>query len=169
MKYLKLLTLSLFFIANAHAADEPASAASIKKLLAITQVAKLVDMMPGQIDDMIKPAMNQALDGQPMNAKQHEIMDGMSAKLTALLKKEMSWEILEPTFVDIYRQALTEQEVQGMIAFYQTPAGKAVVEKMPRIMQASLQFTQSSMTSLMPKIQQLVSDTIEQLEAAADK
>jgi hypothetical protein len=168
MKYLKLFLLTLCLITPAFAADEPASEASIKKLLAVTQMPKLVDAMYGQMDDMIKPAMEQALGGRPLNAKQRQIWDDMNVKFGALIKKEMGWEVLEPLTVEIYRQSLTEREVQGMIDFYQSPAGKAVVEKMPRIMQATTQSLQNIMMSVMPKVEELMEETVQEMAAAAE-
>jgi hypothetical protein len=169
MKYLKLLLLSFCFIANAHAADVPASDASIKELLTVTQMPKMVEAMHEQIDGMVKPSMEQALRGQTLNAKQRKIWDDMNTKLSALIKQEMSLEAIEAMAINIYGQSLTEQEVRRMIDFYRSPAGKAMIEKMPRILQATNESLQTTMASMMSKIEAVMDDSMDQIEAAEDK
>jgi uncharacterized protein len=37
--------------------------------------------------------------------------------------------------IRIYSEALTQQELDGMLAYYKTPAGEAVIKKLPRLSQ----------------------------------
>ncbi|MCY1384950.1 hypothetical protein D9M69_732630 [compost metagenome] len=85
--------------------------------------------------------------------------------MMALMKKELSWEVLAPMYVDIYGKSFTEDEVQGMLAFYRTPAGQAVVDKMPVVMQHSMEAMQSRMGSLMPEMQKLLAEELESAQA----
>ncbi|MEL6143536.1 MAG: DUF2059 domain-containing protein, partial [Bacteroidota bacterium] len=41
--------------------------------------------------------------------------------------------------IPIYQDTYTKEEVKGLIAFYQTDLGKAMLEKTPLVMQASMQ------------------------------
>lgn len=61
--------------------------------------------------------------------------------------------------VPIYDRHLTHQEIRDLIVFYQTPSGKALVEKMPQIMQESFQVGQAWGAKLGQELyQQLVED-----------
>lgn len=46
-------------------------------------------------------------------------------------------------FTPIYQKHLTEADLKGIIAFYQTPAGKKLAEKTPLITQESMQAGQA--------------------------
>jgi hypothetical protein len=168
MKHLKFLLLAFFLIANAQAAsDDPVSEAAVKELLAVTQAEKLLDRTYENLDAMLKPALDQMLAGQPMNAAQRQIVVDMKRQMAALMNEEIGWKIMEPEMVSMYRQLFTEEEVRGMIVFYQSPAGKAVTEKMPRLVQIIGEWTQKHVLSIMPRLSELMNDTERKMRAAA--
>jgi hypothetical protein len=72
-------------------------------------------------------------------------------------------------FIDIYKRSFTQGEIDGMLSFYKTDAGKALISKMPVVMQNSMQAMQSKMATTMPQIQQLQRETIEKLKAAKQR
>jgi hypothetical protein len=62
---------------------------------------------------------------------------------------------MEPIYLRIYQKSLTQQEVDGMIAFYKTPAGKAVMDKMPIILQNSIEEMKQMMGPMMQRLQRM--------------
>jgi hypothetical protein len=54
-----------------------------------------------------------------------------------------------------------------MLQFYKSPSGKAVIAKMPAVMQSSLQAAQARLASLMPKLKQLQEETVVRLQEAS--
>lgn len=83
----------------------------------------------------------------------------------ASVRELMRWEVLEPILIDIYRQSFTQSEIDGMLAFYRSEVGQAVIAKMPVVMQNSIQAMQARVAALMPKLQQLQRETVAQLIA----
>lgn len=164
-----IILLACLAAAPAIAADAPASEASIRELLTVTQSEKLVDSTMGQIDSMMQNSMKQALGGQTLTADQQKIIDDMRAKMIALFKEDMKWETLEPMFVDIYKRSFTQKEVDGMLDFYRSEPGQAVIAKMPLVMRNSMQAMQGRMVALLPKLQQLQRDAIAELRASQAK
>ena len=59
-------------------------------------------------------------------------------------------------------------EIDGMIAFYKTPAGQAVIKKMPALMQQIMAEMPAMMGPLMQKMQPLAQQLAADLKAAAD-
>ena len=53
-----------------------------------------------------------------------------------------SMDELVTMLVPVYQKHLTENDLQGMIEFYQTPVGKKYAQKTPLIMQESMQVGQ---------------------------
>lgn len=78
-------------------------------------------------------------------------------------KEEMSWDKMEPLFVDVYKKSFSQSDVDGMIQFYKTPAGQSVVKKMPLVMQNSMQVMQQRMSTVMPKIMQLTEESTREM------
>lgn len=169
MKLFALTLLGLLAALPLHAEEPPASEASIRELIAVTESQKMLDGMYGQLDSMMLAGMRQALAGQTLNADQQKILDDMRTKMVALFKAEMAWSTFEPMLVDIYRRSFTETEIKGMLQFYKSATGKAVIAKMPAVMQSSMQAAQGRMASLMPRLQQLQQDTLARLKAASSK
>jgi hypothetical protein len=60
---------------------------------------------------------------------------------------------------------MTQEEVDGIVAFYKTPPGQAMVQKLPALMQASGQRMQQQLAPVMEKLKQLQQETFLQLQA----
>ncbi|SDR02306.1 hypothetical protein SAMN05428982_2927 [Pseudoxanthomonas sp. CF385] len=137
----------------------PASEASVRELLEVTKTRQMLDQVYGQVDTMYANSMRQAFGGT-LTADQQARVDRLSTRMMALMKKELSWEVLAPMYMDIYQKSFTEEELQDMLAFYRTPGGQAVVDKMPVVMQHTMQAMQTRMGALMPAMQQLLADEL---------
>ena len=141
------------------------TAASVKELITLTESRKLVDEVPGQVESAMQSAMQEAFGSEDLTPPQQKIVDDMGAKATALFKQEMGWGVLEPLFIAVYTKTFTQPEIDGMIAFYKSEAGHAVIAKMPLVMQNTMELVQERMMTLEPKLQQLQQDALEQLQA----
>jgi Uncharacterized protein conserved in bacteria len=149
----------------ATATSQPASTASIKELLQVGQAHKRLDTMQALVGEMMHKANEQALAGQPADAGEQKILDVQAAKFSALMKDQLSWNSLEPVYVDLYSKNFTQKEVDDMIAFYKSPSGQAMVAKMPAVMGQAVQVMQGKMAALMPQLRQISEDTTNQLKA----
>ena len=159
-----LLASMLIAIAPLSAKAQQASESSVRELMEVTKSRQMLDEMWGQMDAFLQEAMRQALAGKTPTPEQQVAFDEMSTKLVALLRAEMTWELLEPRFLELYQQTFTEEEVAGMLEFYRSPAGQAVIDKMPQVMQRSLGMMHDITQSMMPKLRQIQAETIEKLK-----
>ena len=64
---------------------------------------------------------------------------------------------LKPELVKIYTTNFSEPELKELVAFYQSPLGKKVLEKMPQLTQQSAQMTQAKLESAVPVVNKLLS------------
>lgn len=131
----------------------PASQSSIEALLTVTKTESLMDSMYAGMDQMMRQGMAQSLQGKPLSAEQQRKLDAVPARFIAVMREEMSWQKLKPLYVQMYRETFEQEEVDGMLAFYASPAGQALINKMPVVMQKSMALSQSLMQSFMPKMQ----------------
>jgi uncharacterized protein len=144
----------------------PPSEASIKQLLEVTHARQLVDSMMSQLDGMMKSALEQVTQGQPVPAEVQKTFDQGRSEVVATLKEQFTWEKLEPMYVRIYQKSLTQEELDGMIQFYRTPSGQALINKMPLIFQNSMAEVQQMMAPMMQRIQRMQKDMMAQMQAA---
>ncbi len=86
--------------------------------------------------------------------------------MTNVLKTEMSWKKMQPMMVNVYDKHFNEQEIADMLAFYKTETGQKILQKMPVVMQESMQMSQSLVQDAMPKIQQIAGELSEELKAS---
>jgi hypothetical protein len=159
---MKRIVLALALACStAFAVDTKPSDASIKELLTVSESQSVVEGIWGQVDGMMKGMLAQVGQGKALNAKQQAAVDSFQAKYIALMREEVSWTKLEPMYVRIYQDALSQEEVDGMIAFYKTTAGKAMIKKMPVLIQRIMTELPALMGPVMAKIEPMA----QQLEA----
>ena len=168
MKLVVTLVFAVFAAQAALAQEAKPSEASVRQLFEVMHSSKLLDAYMTQIDTTMRASMQQALAGQQLNPKQQKILDDMGRQIGSLVKAELNWPAIEPLMIDVYRNTFSQHEVDGMLAFYRSEAGQAVIAKLPTAMQLSMTGIQSHAQALTPKIVQLEKDTAAQLKAAAD-
>ena len=147
----------------------PPSDKSIEQLLEASKAGKMMDSVWAQMDGFMKQTMKSATKGQSLSADEQAILDKQQEKIVAIMKEELSWSKLKPGFVKIYQDTFTQEEVDGLIAFYQSPAGKALVEKQPELMKNSMLMMQQKMGPLMQKIQAMAQETAKEMADAKAK
>jgi uncharacterized protein len=168
MRLLVTVVLAMLASQAAFAQDAKPSEDSVRQLFEVMHSSKLLDAYMTQIDTTVRASMQQALAGQQLNPKQKKILDEMGRQIGSLVKAELNWPAIEPLMIDVYRNTFSQQEVDGMLAFYRSEAGQAVIAKLPTAMQQSMTGIQGHAQALTPKIVQLEKDTAAQLKAAAD-
>jgi len=121
------LAVVLMAAVPAFAQSPPPSDESIRELLELTDGESVMEGAWGQLDGIMEKSMKDARGDKPVTAKQEEIMAEFRARTIEVIRREMSWEKLEPVYIKLYRETCTQGELDGMLAFYKSDAGKAVV------------------------------------------
>lgn len=163
------LIAALVLAAPSYAADAPASEATVREFLAVTKAKDVLDSVWGQIDQSMDMGIKAALNGQAVTPEQQKIIDGMRSKIVAIFKDELAWDKLEPVFLEVYEKSFTQKELEPIIAFYKTPAGQAMVAKMPVVMQNTNAAMVGRIQAMMPRIQQMERDMMADLKAQGAK
>ena len=162
----KLITFlaSLVFASLAYCA--PASEESIDRLLAGAKVEKLLDTMLVNVDQVMRRSMEASMPGQQLSPEQRRVIDATATSFVQVMREEMTWDKLRPLYVQIYQESFTQEEIDGLIAFYESPAGVAFVDKMPFVMQKSMSIMQSRMAPMMEKMKAAMKEAIAEPKAA---
>jgi uncharacterized protein len=155
MKMKLLLALLCMAFANLSGAQStaPASEASINELLTVMNARSVIDNMVPQMQGMVRNMVQQVSKDMPPSAEQQAKMDKALAQMTKLYTEEFTWEKMQPMYVRIYQASFSQDEVDGMLAFYRSPAGQATIKKMPLVMQNTMLEMQQMMKPIIQKIQ----------------
>jgi hypothetical protein len=121
------------------------------------------------MDTLMLQTIQQATQGKEVPPKVQKEIDQQQAEVTRLMKELLDWSKLEPMYVRIYQKTFSQPEVDGMIAFYKTPAGQAVIAKMPAAMQNTMDEMQQMMLPVMQKMQRMQQDVATEMKAGGQK
>jgi hypothetical protein len=86
--------------------------------------------------------------------------------MSAILKEEFSWDKVKNQYVQAYREMFTQEEIDGLIAFYQTPAGQSLVNKQPELAKRTMTILQQRMAPVMQRIQKMSEAAASELKKA---
>jgi hypothetical protein len=149
----------------ASAADAPPSEASVKQLLELSHAHQVLDNMMSQMDGLMRNAMQQATHGQSPSPEVQKSFEKARNDVQKAFKEKFTWSKLEPVYVRIYQKSWTQDEIDGMIAFYKTPTGQSVINKMPVVMQNSMNETMQMMAPLMERVEQMQQEMASETDA----
>ena len=62
---------------------------------------------------------------------------------------------MKDQYVQAYREMFTQEEIDGLIAFYQPPAGQSLVNKQPELAKRTMTILQQRMAPVMQRIQKM--------------
>jgi hypothetical protein len=161
-----IVAIALMAAVPAFAAEKPASEASIRELLELSDAKNLVDGVYRQMDSMLEDTLRQSLGDKPLNDEQQKLSAEMRAKIVELMQTDMGWDKLEPVYVKLYTDTFSQSDIDGILKFYKTQAGSALLKKMPLLMQNVMQMVTAQMQDLAPKLRSLVEDYTQRIMVA---
>lgn len=144
---------------------QPASKGSVKELLKITKSEQFLGQMSPQINNMMHSSIEKLTRGKKLTTKQELALVNYSQELGKIMQEELTWAKLEPEMIKIYAEEFTQEEVDGMIQFYKTPVGQSTIDKMPIVMQKSMQVGYKQMDAITPKIMQAAEKFAKEMQA----
>ena len=157
-KFLRLVLISfiLFAAPFARAQDAPPSEASIRELMQLMDWRTGREVAFQNMESSLQSQLRQMAKMGAMNERQERRIPEITAEAMAIYKEEITLEKLEPIYIDIYRKTLTQKEIDGIIAFYKSDAGKAYVAKFPMLSRQINDALTERQNAAMPKMVELI-------------
>jgi uncharacterized protein len=138
----------------------------VEELISAMHVDRLMDQMMTIAKSQIEQAASQAPGAESMTPEQKKIVANYQDQSLKLVTDTLGWTAVEPQFVDLYVKTFTDDEIDGMVTFYKSAAGQAMLTKMPQLMTASMGMVQERMQAVQPKLKALQDDFLKQMTAA---
>jgi hypothetical protein len=160
---LSLLAVSIFPVQAA-----PPTDGSVDEMLKCLQVDKLLSQGLTQMTDGMTKAMEQRLQStignREMTPAQTAAIDRFRSKFTRALQDDLSVAKVSAIYSQCYKETFTQDEVDGIIAFYKSPAGEAMSKKYPQVMQKAQSLMQAKIGPMSNKVQAAMDEMIKELE-----
>jgi hypothetical protein len=156
--------LSLLLLSIAAQAAKPTEE-SINKLLTVTQADKIMDAVRPQINNMMKNVEQQAAQGQTPSPADQKVIDKFHAKATSIMSSNLTMAKLKPMYIRVYSDSFTQEEINSLIAFYESPTGKMFTAKMPAVMQSLMAEMPKAMAPMMQEMQAAAKEMSEEMAA----
>jgi hypothetical protein len=120
-----------------------------------------VDRLNSQVMDTIvqqTTAIATQNAGGSLTPEKRTALEAFQKKLMAVLEPQIGWKAMKPAFADVYARLFSEEQMDAIIAFYKSPAGIALMDRMPEINQEANQLMQAKIVALQPQVRQMFAD-----------
>ncbi|QHH96255.1 DUF2059 domain-containing protein [Acinetobacter dispersus] len=161
----KIIAIFIMMAISIPAFAQPASKESVKELLKITKSEQFLGQMSQQINTMMHSSIEKITQGRKLTTKQELAVVNYTQELGKIMQEELTWAKLEPEMIKIYAEEFSQEEIDGMIKFYKTPVGQSTIDKMPIVMQKSMQVGYKQMDAITPKIMQAADKLAKDMQA----
>ncbi len=166
MRKLALLLVLLFavpFFAQT-ADDSPATAEDIQQMFEATNSRRLFDSMMAnmtqELPDMIISSVERQMPG--LTPEQRSAVRDYATKSVQDTMKNVPFQQLLDAMAPVYRKHFTHADIQQVVAFYRTPVGRKMIDKMPEV-------SAESMQASMPLMQKWVEEQMTQVQKNSEE
>jgi len=141
------------------------SEASIKELLELTQQSrKVTDSVMAQMNQLMNSAIEQVTKGEKLPPNAQNRVDQDKSEIAKMMHDILDYDKVLPMDVRIYQKSFTQAEVDGLVAFYKTPAGQALISKMPVVVENTFAEMRTMITPITQRIQQMQQSLIVEMQ-----
>ena len=142
----------LLAILSAHAQDpgqvSPETRQRIERLIEVTGALNVAKIMSAAVTQEMTNAVKRVRPDIPPGA-----LDIVAEEVTSVISEEM---VAKDGFIDrivpVYAKYFTNDDLDAMIEFYETPVGRKTISVMPQVTKEAIQIGQSWGQSLGPTI-----------------
>ncbi len=157
MPFRSLLLAVCLALSTFTAAAAPPSDQDIERLLTASRAQSMLDAILPQMEAMQRQQFEQITVGKNLSTEQKAEIERLHARTSDILRRSLSWEEMRPLYIDVYKKTFSREDVRAMAKFYESRAGKSLLDKTPALMQ-----------NLMGAVQQKVLPLLEELKTELD-
>jgi hypothetical protein len=157
MKRTVLFLVLVFSVPLSAHADDASKRAKVQEMLQLIHMDQMMEQMMTALRQQVLAMTNQAMGSKATPEQKAQLAD-FQQQMFDFVNTQVGWKALEPEYVELYTQTYTDEELDGIIAFYKTPAGASMIAKTPELTQKALAISQTKVGSLIPQLQKMVQD-----------
>jgi len=140
-------------LSAATALAAPPSDADIERLLKASRAQSMLNAILPQMEEMQRQQFEQITSGKDLSAEQKAEVQRIQSRTNEIVRKALAWEGMRPLYIDVYKQTFSAEDVRAMAKFYESPAGKNLLDKTPLLMQNLMGAIQKKIIPMMEELQ----------------
>jgi hypothetical protein len=157
---MKKLIISLLLLSSCYSLADDKTEAKARELMATMKITENIEKSFAQISKFSEGI----IDSQDLDEEAKEKAKKVAKASTEASLKELATLDWEGIFAEVYSKVFTEEELQGLIDFYNSPIGKKFINKQTDLQVATMNRLQVELAKVMPKIQEDVQKAIQKVK-----
>jgi hypothetical protein len=149
----RLLAAACLALFAASALAAPPSDADIERLLKASRAQSMLSAILPQMEEMQRQQFEQITSGKDLTAEQKAEVQRIQTRTNEIVRKALAWDEMRPLYIDVYKQTFSAEDVRAMAKFYESPAGKNLLDKTPALMQNLMGAIQKKVIPMMEELQ----------------
>jgi hypothetical protein len=150
----------IFFCGIVVAQAAPPSDESLIKMMTALQLHNTLDQMVAQMEAGMKTALTQSIKEKELNPLQTAELGKLQSKMADTIKADLSFAKVKDVYLQVYRETFTQDEVNGIVAFCASPAGRAMLAKIDPATRKASNLLRERMGPTLQKIKIMQQDFI---------
>jgi uncharacterized protein len=142
--------------ASTFALAAPPSVESLDRLFAARGDYKMFQTLFESVPKRIQQAADTAANAGKPGDEDRRTIEIFKQKHAALLQEKFSPDAMRTLQLQTYTEAFTQDDIDGAIAYYESPAGRAFVSKQADLMQKLDAFVQPMLKDLLARTNELM-------------
>ena len=168
MKRWIVVLAAVLAVAPCYGQDKDAAKrAKVEELMTTMHVDSMMEQMTAMAKEQVEQASQGVAGAETMTPTQKKILADFQQKSLDLVMGTVSYKAVKPEVVKLYVDTFTDEEIDGISAFYKSPTGQSLLKKTPQLMAAMMQFMQGKIADLQPKMKALADQFAKDMAAAA--
>jgi uncharacterized protein len=154
-RWILMLALVMVMAPVGARADEASKQAKVKELFTLMHVDHSLDRMRSAMQQQVQLTAKNVSGAEQMTPEKKKIQQEFIDNSMKVVDENFGWPELEPAYLKLYSDTYTEAELDGILAFYKSPVGQALLNKTPELSAGSMQIVHSRMGDFQPRMQAL--------------
>ncbi|MET0581419.1 MAG: DUF2059 domain-containing protein [Pseudoxanthomonas sp.] len=161
----RLLAAVCLALSAVAALAAPPSNADVERLLKASRAESMLNAILPQMEEMQRQQFEQITSGKDLTAEQKAEVERIQARTNQIVRKALAWEEMRPLYIDVYKKTFSAEDVKAMAKFYESPAGRNLLDKTPALMQNLMGAIQKKVIPMMEELQAELKESTKELPA----
>jgi hypothetical protein len=162
-----ILLVALLLLSPFARGDEASKRDNVRELFRVMRLQNTMAQLMSQTMEQSEKMSEGLFDQSKMTDAERQRNAQFLEQVRSRVERYFGWESLEPQYIELYASTYSEEEIDGILAFYNSAVGKSMLEKTPMIMSKSSAIVQERSAEVQPELRALMQEYIAQI--AADK
>lgn len=150
-----IVMLVLILIPTFVVADEASKTVKVEQLMQLSNAEQAIKVV---FEQMKSAQIAQLRKNGDVPTQDRAAAEEIQTRIMDLIANNMSFEKLKPTMVKAYMDVFTEDEIDGILGFYQSPAGTAMLQKSPQLLMRMMGAAQQQSGDLAAEIKKITDE-----------